>query len=163
MNCNFKNSTLVLFAILCAAIISCNKDDEEFTHVSALEQQLHNEVNSYRTSVGLSELVLQFSMVKEAQEHSIEWANGTLGADPNAGLSDRFTTINDKLGGAYPKAILSSWSAQVDAQTIVNSWINDSALVSILESDLTQSGPGTAKDADGKLYVTHIFMNIPSK
>jgi len=163
MNRSFKNSTLVLFAILCAAVISCNKDDEEFTHVSALEQQIHDEVNSYRESVGLSELVLQFSMVKESQLHSTDWANGTLGDDPSTGLTDRFQTINDKLGGAYPKAILSSWSGQVDAQTIVNSWINDTALVNILQAELTQSGPGTAKDADGKLYVTHIFMNIPSK
>jgi len=163
MNRIFKNSTLLLFAILCAIVISCNNDDDDFTHVTALEQQLHDEVNSYRTSVGLNELVLQFSMVKEAQDHSIDWSNGTLGDDASAGLTDRFTTINDKLGGAYPKAILSSWNVQVDAQTIVNSWINDTALVNILQAELTQSGPGTAKDGDGNLYVTHIFMNIPSK
>ena len=162
MNRNIKISTLILFAILSATVISCKKD-EDFTHVSALEQQIHDEVNNYRTSVGFSELVLQFSMVKEAQEHSIDWSSGTLGDDPSTGLTDRFQTINDKLGGAYPKAILSSWSGQVDAQTIVNSWINDTALVNILQAELTQSGPGTAKDADGKLYVTHIFMNIPSK
>lgn len=153
--------SLLMIALAFSTVPSC-KDDEDFTHVSVYEQQIHDLVNEYRASQGLNELVLQFVMVKEAQEHSSDWASGTLGNDPTQGLTDRFLTIIDKIGGTNTDAILSVFG-NVPADTIVNYWIHDPALKEVLEGEFTQSGPGIAQDDDGLIYVTHLFLNIPSK
>lgn len=153
--------SLLMIALAFLTVPSC-KDDEDFTHVSVYEKQIHDLVNEYRVSQGLNELVLQFVMVKEAQEHSSDWASGNLGNDPTQGLTDRFLTIIDKIGGTNTDAILSVFG-NVPADTIVNYWIHDPALREVLEGEFTQSGPGIAKDDEGLIYVTHLFLNIPSK
>ena len=152
---------LMMIVTVFLAVPSCN-EDEEFTHVSAFEKKLHDLVNEYRTSQGLNELVLQFVMVKEAQAHSTEWAAGNLGEDPTQGLTDRFLTIKDKIGGTNTNAILSVFG-DVPADTIVNYWINDADMRTVLKGEYTQSGPGVARDNEGLVYVTHMFLNIPSK
>lgn len=161
MNLKIRNASIILFALLCIVAVSCKDNNDDFTHVTAMEQEIHNLVNEFRDSVGLNELVLNYSMVKEAQGNSSDWASGN---DPSTGLTDRFQSVIDKFGGSNPQAILSSWSAGlVTSQMIVDSWKNDSSLVSILKGEYTQSGPGVAKDSEGKLYVTHLFLNISSK
>jgi uncharacterized protein YkwD len=165
MNRTLRTSVFILVATLTAIALSCNKDDDDdFTHVSALEKAIHEEINNYRSSVDLNELVLQFVMVKEAQQQSTDWANnGSVDQTYTTGLTDRWTTVINKLGGTNNRTILQSWSGEVDAQTIVNSWINNPSLDSILVGEYTQSGPGTASDSEGNLYVTQMFLNIPSK
>src|SRR4030042_327888 len=120
-----------VIALFVLSVPSC-KDDEDFTHVSAYEKQIHDLVNAYRSSQGLNELVLQFVMVKEAQDHSADWASGVLGDDPTQGLTDRFLTIIDKIGGTDTDAILSVFG-NVPADTIVNYWINHAEMREILE------------------------------
>jgi|GEM_PF-1735895 len=156
-----RTLAVLMIVLSVFAVPSCEKDDD-FTHVSAYEQQLHNLVNAYRKSQGLNELVLQFVMVKEAQQHSAEWASGKLGNDPTQGLTDRFQTIIDKIGGTNTNAILSCFG-DVPADTIVNYWIHDAEMRKVLVGEYTQSGPGIAKDKEGLIYVTHLFLNIPSK
>lgn len=153
---------ILVIALFVLSVPSC-KDDEDYTHVSAYEKQIHDLVNVYRSSQGLNELVLQFVMVKEAQDHSADWAGGLLGDDPTQGLTDRFLTIIDKIGGTDTDAILSVFGNNVPADTIVNYWINHAEMRDILEGTYTQSGPGIATDKDGLLYITHLFLNVPSK
>lgn len=161
MKKTFSLLVLLVFTLFLLSVPSC-KEDEDFTHVSAFEKQIHDLVNAYRSTQGLNELVLQFVMVKEAQEHSADWAGGLLGDDPTQGLTSRFLTIIDKIGGTETDAILSVFG-NVPADTIVNYWINQAEMREILEGNYTQSGPGVATDEDGLLYITHLFLNVPSK
>ena len=160
-----KIGTFLLIAttLLLVIITSCKDDDPDFTSISAFEQKLHDLVNAYRADNGVEPpLVLQYVMVKEAQLHSAEMATAEAGADLSEGLTERFLVVIDKIGGTNTNAILSVFGS-VPADTIVNFWINDPDFSEILKGDWTQSGPGVAYDETGRIYVTHMFLNIPSK
>ncbi len=147
-----------LIIVLTIALNSCKKDDD-FIHVTPYEQALHNKVNEYRVSQGSNELVLQYVMVGEAQIHSKNWSES---GDATAGLEDRVQTVKDKLGGTNSGVILST-AYNVPADSVVSSWENDSATSAILLDEYTQSGPGVYTDDAGTMFITHMFLNIPSK
>ena len=151
--------TCIMILALSSFVISCEKN-EDFTQVSAFENQLHNEVNKYRVSAGKEELVLQFIMVKEAKAHAVGRANGTISdADAAADMEIRWHTVEEKLG--VPNVSNESYlSMQITTQTaaeVVAIWAADSLGKIILEGDLTQSGPGTGTTSDGRTYIMHML------
>jgi hypothetical protein len=46
------------------------------------------------------------------------------------------------------------------ARIVVEYWIQDSAMSTVLRDDFIQSGPGIAQGDDGMVYITHFFMKI---
>ena len=148
-----------------AIVTSCEKDDD-FTQVSAFESQLHNELNNYRKGKGLSELVLQFVMVKEAQEHAVGWANGSINQDNYiADIEQRWHNVEGKLGVANisnERTILTQITTQTAAE-VVAEWAVDSTFASWMEEDLTQSGPGTGTTSDGRTYIVHMLCKWEEK
>lgn len=142
---------------LSTIVISCEKDDD-FTQVSAFENALHTEVNKYRTSEGLNDLVLQFIMVKEAQSHAIGLANGSI-TDPTGDMNERWHTVESKLGvnNISNKAQISYQTDVQDAAAVVAAWAADSVGQIILKGDYTQSGPGVGQTSDGRIYIMHMF------
>ncbi len=149
----------MMILLLGAIFPSCEKNDE-FTQVSAFENALHNEVNKYRQSQGLNELVLQFIMVKEAQAHAVGRANGSITeADVYSDMMTRWHTVEGKLGvpNVSNETFISSEIMTSTAAEVVASWAADSIGKIILEGDYTQSGPGTGTTSDGRTYIMHMF------
>jgi uncharacterized protein YkwD len=149
----------ILILILGIIVISCEKD-EDFTQVGVYEQQLHDEVNKYRASQGLNELVLQFVMVKEAQNHATGRANGSITQENAvADINERWHTIESKLG---VNNVSNEWAIQTQITTqsaaeVVAEWVANPDIKEILEEDLTQSGPGIGTTSDGRTYILHMF------
>lgn len=149
----------MIILALVAIVISCEKDDD-FTKVTVFEKALHDEVNSYRKSQGLEELVLQFVMVKEAQAHAKGRANGSISdADVEDDINERWHTIEGKLG---VNNVSNEWAiqSQITTQTaaeVVAVWVANEDLKEILEGNLTQSGPGIGITSDGRTYILHMF------
>ena len=152
--------TCLIILALSAIVISCEKDDEDFTQVSAFEKALHDEVNKYRASQGLSELVLQFIMVKEAQAHAVGRANGTITEEGViADMNERWHTVESKLGvnNISNKAQISSQITNQTAAEVVAEWASHPDGRSLLEGEYTQSGPGIGTTSDGRTYIMHMF------
>ncbi len=147
-------SAVVVIITICS---TCKRDDDWY-HISAYEEKLHRCVNEYRELQGKSQLVLQPVMVVEAQANSKEWRDG---ANAVTGLQDRFDAVIEKLGGTNYAAITSIAYNLPPADSVVNHWIADSATRVILLEVYTQSGPGIAYGDDNKIYITHMFLNIP--
>lgn len=151
--------TFIMILALAGITLSCEKE-EDFTKVSVFEKALHDEVNKYRVSQGLDELVLQFVMVKEAQEHARGWANGSITPDnANDDYQQRWHTIEGKLGVTN---ISNQWPifdmiTTETAAEVVAGWAADSAYNAIMKMDLTQSGPGIGTTSDGRTYILHLF------
>jgi len=152
--------TCILILAMSAIVVSCEKDDEDFTQVSAFENELHKEVNKYRVSQGMSELVLQFVMVKEAQAHARGRANGSISEETALGdIKERWNTVEDKLGAANISNE-QSISSQITTQTaaeVVAEWASHPDGRNLLEGDYTQSGPGIGTTSDGRTYILHMF------
>lgn len=152
--------TSILILALSTILITCEKDDD-FTQVSAFENELHNEVNKYREAENLNEqLVLQFVMVKEAQAHSIGRANGSISEqDVTADMNERWQTVENKLGvnQVSNEAYFSSQITTQTAAEVVAAWAADSIGQIILKGDYTQSGPGIGMTSDGRTYIMHML------
>ncbi len=151
--------TCIMILAMSALILSCEKDDD-FTNVSAYEKALHDEVNNYRVSQGLNELVLQFVMVKEAQDHAKGRANGSISEDDaNDDINERWHTIEGKLGvNNISNEATISWQITTEtAAEVVAAWVADPNGKALLEGDYTQSGPGIATTSDGRTYILHMF------
>jgi uncharacterized protein YkwD len=150
--------TFIMILAMSLIAISCEKD-EDFTQVSSFENALHNEVNEYRKGQGFeNDLVLQFIMVKEAQDHANGLANGSI-TDPAGDINERWHSVESKLGvnNISNKANFSYQTDSQDAAAIVASWAADSIGHIILNSDLTQSGPGVGITSDGRIYIMHML------
>jgi uncharacterized protein YkwD len=150
---------LIIFALSIIAV-TCKKDDEDFTQVSAFEKALHDEVNNYRATQGLNQLTLQFIMVKEAQAHARGRANGTISAaDVQSDMMTRWNTVGSKLGvpNVSNEAYISTQITTQTAAEVVAAWAADSVGKIILDGDYTQSGPGTGTTSDGRTYIMHMF------
>ncbi len=141
-------------------LVGCKKENDDFVQVSVFEKALHDEVNAYRASKGLNELVLQFIMVKEAKEHANGRANGSISDEDAAGdINERWYTIEGKLGvnNISNEAYITSQITTQTAAEVVAAWASDSIGRLILEADYTQSGPGTGMTSDGRTYILHLF------
>jgi len=152
--------TCILILAMGALIISCEKDDEDFTQVSAFENELHKEVNKYRVSQGLSELALQFVMVKESQAHARGRANGSITEEgATADMNERWHTVESKLGvnNISNKAQIASQITTQTAAEVVAEWAANPDGKELLEGDYTISGPGIGTTSDGRTYIMHMF------
>jgi uncharacterized protein YkwD len=140
--------------------ISSCEENEGFHQISALESSIHNKVNDYRQTQGLSKLVLQPIMFKEARLHSEKMAGGLLPVD-GTGMTEAFASVKDKIGGTTEGYVVFTTN-QSNADSIVNSMLRDAGIVDIIKQTYTQSGVGVAYN-NNLAYVTHMFLNIPSK
>ena len=154
---------LLIVSVIGILVLSCKKNDEPFYQVNAFESALHDNVSDYRGSQGLDALVWFPDIFVEAREHSTAWKNS---GDAFTGINERLGTIQDHWEPTTLEAILTSFEGAADtthARMVVESWIADSANNAILISDVVQSGAGIAEDGNGKVFVTHFLMKIPTK
>ena len=150
--------TLVTICMLSIIVLSCKKD-EPYYQVDAFELELHHNVNKYRQSQGLSDLVFFQDLFIEAREQSIAWKNS---GNFNEGLDARLDKIYEHWKPLNLDVLLSTINSKdtTAARIVVEGWIQDSLSQSILTGDHIQSGPGIAVDDNGKVYITHFFMKI---
>jgi hypothetical protein len=156
-----KQITRILIVVLFLVIvdISC-KDDEPFYSINQYETNLNIAVNKYRKAQGLDTLLFFHDVFVEAREQSIAWKKS---GDPSDGMDARIQTIIDhweptNLGVITSKA----YAAHSDsAFNVVNSWKNDSSTNAILIDEFTHASPGIATGANGEVYITHFFLNLP--
>jgi hypothetical protein len=149
-----------LLAICMTSIIflSCKKD-EPFYQVDAFEMELHHNVNKYRQSQGLSDLVFFHDLFIEARQQSTDWMNS---GNLQQGLDARMDKIIEHWNPVNLDVLLSTINSKdtTAARIVVEGWIQDSAFNAVITDDHIQSGPGIAVEGNGKVYITHFFMKI---
>jgi hypothetical protein len=150
--------TLLALCLVSFIANSCKKD-EPFYQVDAFELELHNNVNKYRQSQGLRDLVFFHDLFVEVRQQSAAWLNS---GNPQEGLQDRFDKILEHWEPVNLDVLLSSINSKdtAAARIVVENWIQDSLTRSIITEDHIQSGPGIAQGSDGQVYITHFFMKI---
>ena len=152
--------TFLMTCVLGTIVLSCEKNKDPFYQVDAFETELHKNVNKFRRSQGLSELVFFHDLFIEAREQSLDWKNT---GNPTQGLDERMQTIEEHWNPTR-LALINGGSISKDttaARLVVESWIQDSMSRTILIDDFVQSGPGIAVGDNGEVYINHFFMKIP--
>jgi len=156
-----KNQLFTAFLLILSAlgffINSCSKD-EGFYEISALEKQIHKEINDHRIENQLPALVFQSLLFKEARKHSISMANS--GEITDEGLDVVFDDLISKIGGdAYGSIVDSNQYAVADS--IVKRFFSETEIEALTLGTFTQGGVGVYAGTDKINYITVMFLNIP--
>lgn len=150
--------TLLTICMTGIIVLSCKKD-EPFYQVDAFELELHHNVNKYRQSQGLSDLVFFQDLFIEARQQSSAWKDS---GNPTEGLDARLDKIYEHWKPVNLDVLLSTINSKdtTAARIVVEGWIQDSTFKAVITDDHIQSGPGVAQGDDGTVYITHFFMKI---
>ena len=113
-------------------------------------------INQYRASIGLPALQMISEASVEATKHSVEMANRTttFGHD---GYDERIDNIVKKIGFVHASAENVAYG-KLTAKEVVDLWLNSPGHKKNIEGNYALTGIGTAKDTDGVVYYTQIFL-----
>lgn len=120
-------------------------------------QSILNAVNAHRVKQGLAPLKMMTDISAEAKIHSQDMATGKAPFG-HTGFSERahhlFKEFQPAHGAAENVAYL--YRASDDVVTL---WLNSSGHRRNIEGRYNLTGIGIARNADGRIYVTQIFVN----
>jgi uncharacterized YkwD family protein len=125
---------------------------------SSYQQDVLNIVNKERTSRGLSALKLSSEVSKVASTKSQDMVNKGYFDHNSPTYGSPFDMMN-QFGISYRSAAENIAMGQRNPQEVMNGWMNsDGHRKNILNSSFTGMGIGIAKDSNGRLYWTQMFI-----
>jgi uncharacterized protein YkwD len=150
--------TLLAICAVGTIVLSCKKD-EPFYQVNDFEMEIYRNVNKYRQSQGLSDLVFFHDLFIEARQQSDAWKNS---GNPSEGMQERVDKIIEHWEPVNLDVLLATINSKdtTAARIVVEGWVQDSSMSAVLRDDFIQSGPGIAEGGDGTVYITNFFMKI---
>jgi uncharacterized protein YkwD len=162
---SIKNTILPLVIIV---LLSCSKPimvnstplsdhsrDGE-TSLIGMEKNILYYINQHRRSIGLSDLIMLEQASQKATEHSMDMAKRKTGFG-HEGFDTRVKYIA-KNTGAVSAAAENIAYGQLSAKEVVDGWLHSPGHKRNIEGNYTYTGIGLAKDRDGVIYFTQIFI-----
>ena len=128
------------------------------TDFSAYQQQVLNLVNIERTKRGLSPLTFDSNLSNVATKKSQDMVDKKYFDHTSPTYGSPFDMMN-RFGVSYQAAGENIAKGQKTPEEVMNSWMNSSGhRANILSSNFTKLGIGIAKDSNGTLYWTQMFV-----
>jgi uncharacterized protein YkwD len=121
-----------------------------------MEKDILYYINQYRNSIGLPALQIINAASEQATQHSIEMANR---ATPfgHEGFDERIDNIVKKIGFVHASAENVAYG-KLTAKEVVDLWLNSPGHKKNIEGNYALTGIGLAKDAEGLVFYTQIFL-----
>lgn len=132
------------------------KDKDDSPSERQIEHQIHDLVNDYRRSRGLRALEIDAALQKEAQQHSLDMARRRIPLS-HQGFQERIARAREENGakGRAGENVADGWKS---AREAVDAWIKSRGHRRHMLGDFDLTGIGVARDRNGKLYFTQLFM-----
>ena len=128
------------------------------TDFSSYQQQVLDLVNAERTKRGLSPLTLDSNLSNVATKKAQDMANKNYFDHTSPTYGSPFDMMN-RFGISYRTAGENIAKGQKTPQEVMNSWMNSPGhRANILNPDFTKLGVGIAKDSNGTLYWSQMFI-----
>ncbi len=124
--------------------------------LKGLEQSILVYVNEHRASINKPPLTMINEASTEATRHSREMAIKAV-AFGHDGFDNRIDLIITKVGRINSAAENVAYG-QMNAATVVDGWLHSPGHKKNIEGDYNLTGIGVAKDGDGTIYFTQIFL-----
>lgn len=161
-------SKIIVFLLSLVLLTSCSKDDEVLNDTSenlVSELQLENdtafmlevldEVNAYRSSVGLNTLELTQPAEAKAVEHSYYMVqDGTISHD---NFFDRSDYLKSKGAKRVSENVAFGYRS---AKGVVEAWINSPSHKEAMEGNFTHTGIGVTYNEHGVPFYTQLFLKF---
>ena len=132
--------------------------DRSTESVSAIEQDVHKQINKYRVEKGLPALTLDENISEQARAHSQNMGSGTV-AFSHDGFQQRIRALSQEIpnrGSAENVAFNRGYSDPVTK--VVEGWIDSPSHRQNIEGNYSLTGIGVAQNAKGEYYFTQIFI-----
>ncbi|MGN6616114.1 MAG: CAP domain-containing protein [Ilyomonas sp.] len=124
--------------------------------LSGMEQSILNYVNEHRKAIGKQALQMIDIASDEANEHSVDMAKGKT-AFGHDGFENRVAVITKNIGRISAAAENVAYG-ELTAQQVVDGWLHSPGHKKNIEGDYTLTGIGVAKDKNGTIFYTQIFL-----
>lgn len=146
--------SLLLISYLTPSCAQDNTSDEDF---EVMEQQILQEVNTYRATKRLKPLQMVEMITDAATRHSKDMGRGRVpfGHD---GFDDRMDRLMRKIDNANACAENVAFG-KFTAQEVVKKWIQSPGHKKNIEGNYNLTGIGVYRGKDGYPYFTQIFIN----
>lgn len=146
--------SILLLGYLTPSCAQGNASDEDF---SVMEQEILQEVNTYRASKRLKPLQMAELITDAATKHSKDMGRGRVpfGHD---GFDNRMDRIMRKIDNANACAENVAFG-KFTAQEVVKRWIQSPGHKKNIEGNYNLTGIGVVRGKDGYPYFTQIFIN----
>ena len=168
----FRCVCLTAFLLVCATISGYSQSRAYFVAfdsgpnlaVANLEEmRIYDLVNRQRSQSGLNFLAWDESLANIAREYSRRMASGEFfgHVDPNAGttVSERIESAGIHNWRSVGENLFNSRNVSDFSPLAVKMWMNsDSHRQNVLDSRWSAAGVGIAKAADGRVYVTQLYL-----
>ncbi len=158
----YKRYFVILLFILLTALISGCPDRNQSGDIGGQniltddEHKVFEQINEYRLSKGLGELIVDERIVKQARSHSKEMADGKVPLG-HSGFEGRVSATNINPQGAGEN--VADMKGYKDPVTVtVQGWIKSEEHRRNIEGNFNITGIGVVKNQEDVYYFTQIFM-----
>ncbi len=123
---------------------------------TGLETAILVNINKYRQQHGLSALIMNTFLVKEAKQHSIDMARHAIPFGHKYFMT-RVHRLHKELKNSNAAAENVAYNYK-DAGDVVKNWLLSPGHRRNIEGNYNLTGVGVVRDQEGKLYFTQIFL-----
>lgn len=135
---------------------SPEQNNPNLSATDSIEQSVFQQINSYRTSKGLTPLIRDDRMDVQARNHSGEMANGTVPFG-HQGFDQRVAATQINYQAAAENV---AWNQGYSdpATRAVQDWLGSSGHLANIQGNYNLTGVGVVQTSDGKCYFTQLFI-----
>jgi len=149
---------VLLVASNCGTRVPSKTSTEDTSDFSRFEEDILSKINQHRSSKGLSPLKMNTQITAEAEEHSQQMASGKTSFG-HSGFDARVKRISNVLGPARKSAENVALGSK-SPEEVVSGWLNSPGHKQNIEGDFTLTGIGVARNKNGVLYFTQLFIKL---
>lgn len=123
---------------------------------AAMQNEVLVHINQYRQQHGLAKLAMDQNLVREAKQHSTDMASHRMPFG-HQGFATRINHAHTQIknSGAGAENVAYNYK---DARTVVQQWVLSPGHKRNIVGNYNLTGIGIARDKQGKLYYTQLFL-----
>lgn len=159
----FRIALLSVFIVLAAcqrgttsSSVAYDKNGGDNISLTGMEKNILYYVNQHRHEMGKADLKMIDPASDVATQHSANMAahRTAFGHD---GFENRVAAIGKQIGDVHAAAENVAYG-ELTAQEVVNGWLHSPGHKKNIEGDYVLTGIGVAKDKNGTIFYTQIFL-----
>ena len=164
--CHNRGMKIFLILMVLSGLVSCGKDSQDSKPVITIRpvkpapstQNYIDVVNDYRAKIGLRPFVYSPIITEVAFGHSRFMAEG-YGRFGHGGWRSRCAKLRNEMRSDMCGEIVAM--GQKTPEAVLEAWLGSPAHRSAIENPrYTHTGVGVAKNAEGRLYWTQMFVEL---
>ncbi|MCL9683423.1 CAP domain-containing protein [Legionella maioricensis] len=154
---SFRTTIIITSLVLSLLQLAhAGKSIKQVDSDTAIQNAILVHINEYRQKHGLSPLKMDDKIVKEAKIHSLDMANHRMPFGHKY-FNSRIDRLHAQIKNSNAGAENVAYNYK-NAQDVVNNWVRSPGHKRNIEGNYNLTGIGIARDKQGKIYFTQIFL-----